>query len=165
MKSKNLIVMVLAAVMAAGCGTLRFKDGVLKYIYPIDIAPQVLVLNENHTFIIQSIDGQKWDAGEWRQVRDTLILMSDGFMPSYESLDTLMKEAVNLYLYKGVEPEGSWNPDDLYWQIWLEAVFGWNSNTQANDGYRDIYLIRGKHLYDGVVKTRAGYVRIKPRKR
>lgn len=168
MKSKHLAVMVLAAIMAAvwtGCSTLRFNNGdTLKYLYQ-RIYPSVLVLKKDHSFIIQSTDGQKLNAGEWRQVRDTLMLMSEGFMPSYESLDTLMKEAVNLYLFKGVEPEGSRNPDDVYWQMWMDAVWGWNSNTQANDGYRDIYLIRGKHLYDGVDRTGSVYVRIKPRKR
>ncbi len=161
--------MFLAAAIASGwtgCSTLRFNNsGTLKYIFPIDVNPPVLVLKDDRTFIVQDINGEEWDSGEWRQERDTLMLMSDEYMPPYESLDTLTKEAVNLYLYKGVDPPGSWNLDNPHWQMWDKAVWVWRCKAQANDGYRDIYLIRGRHLYDGVYKTRAGYVRIKPKKR
>lgn len=118
---------------------------------------------------MRTIAGSEKYRGEWRQDQDTLIMLSDEYRPPYESLDTLTKEAVNI-CFTGSIPVTNYVVlycADLFFENrpLYDKLMDWSCMVEANDGYRDIYLIRGRHLYDGVYKTRAGYVRIKPKKR
>lgn len=170
------------AVFVCGCAAINFgsNDSVV-YKLPLS-APQFLVLGKDHSFSIQNSTGDEYFSGKWTVSKDTLIMTSDEYTSPYEDLDTQTKEALRFfhgecferYLHEDVDSAicVMSNAAAIFMsecsdstRISIRKAAMWLLSEHANDGYRDIHLIRGRYLYDGVNKTRACYVRIKPKKR
>lgn len=158
MKNIHFIIVVLISFLSEGCATLNFcgRDSVrFKWMKPIGC---IIEFRKNHTFIVEGYPNVECYTGEWKLERGRLILTSDCYRIPYEDLDTLMKEAVNLYCFS---PELTPFTDDDYERKLYDQALEWYFWPSANAGDRDIYQIRGKCLYDGINKSTIEYVRLK----
>ncbi|MBO8453287.1 MAG: hypothetical protein IAC07_01020 [Bacteroidetes bacterium] len=157
MKKNSILIIMLILFLPAGCGTLNFRgrDSV-RYIETIP-AMCVIEFRQDHTFIVKDYPGVVSYTGEWSYERGRLILTSDCYRIPYQDLDTLMKEAVNLYCFS---PELTPFPEDDYEMELYNQALEWYFSPSANAGDRDIYLIKGRRLYDGINKRTIEYIRL-----
>lgn len=184
MKKKIFCIMVLP-IFVCGCAAINFggNDSVL-YKLPLSV-PQFLVLEKDQSFSIQNGAGDEYFSGKWTVRKDTLIMTSGDYARPFEDLDIQTKEALRLchgehfeqYLNEDIDSAICVMSNAVaifmsgYSDSTGDSVLGsmgkaamWLLSEHANDGYRNVYIIKGRYLYDGIDKTRMSYVRVKQKK-
>lgn len=182
---KKIFCITALSIFVCGCAAINFggNDSVL-YELPLSV-PQFLVLGNDQSFSIQDDAGDEYFSGKWTVRKDTLIMTSDDYARPFEDLDIQTKEALRLchgeyfeqYLNEDIDSAicvmsnavaifmsgYSDSAGDSMHESMGKAVM-WLLSEHANNGYRNVYIIKGGCLYDGIDKTRMSYVRVKQKK-